>query len=61
MTGRTLVLRREVLAEFSCDELRAVAGGADSGWTCVVTLCRFSEVAISACGCLTDYCSIDVC
>ncbi len=58
---RTLTLKTERLAELTADELAGVAGADASGQTCVAALCRPSDVAISLCGCLTHYCSIDIC
>jgi len=51
---RTLSLKSERLAALGTEELQNVVG-AVSGTTCL------SNQIISLCGCLTDYCSIDVC
>lgn len=64
-TRRTLTLKSERLTELSSAELAGVAGGT-SERACVVsehnlTTCRISDQVISLCGCLTGYCSIDVC
>jgi hypothetical protein len=60
MLTRRLALRKETLAELTGDQLRGVA--AASGASCVVVCtAQISDWVISLCGCLTDYCSIDVC
>ena len=62
MERRTLVLRGERLSELTTDELRAVAGGEVSKLACVTIPADFvSDFVMSLCGCLTNYCSIDVC
>ena len=57
---RTLTLRRELLTELTPDELGAVPG-AGTGKVCVTGPCDVSVIVGSLCGCLTNYCSIDVC
>ena len=60
---RKLALKKEHLAELSSDDLKDVVGGA-SGLPCAsekLAACQISREIISACGCLTNYCSIDVC
>lgn len=63
MATRTLRLRTERLADLTTDELSGVNGGIPATPLCVTTaaLCRLSDVALSLCGCLTQYCSINVC
>ena len=64
MTRRTLTLKAERLAELTTGDLRAVRGGDVSKLACVTDVaatCRPSDIAISLCGCFTEYCSIDVC
>ncbi len=63
---RTLSLKTERLAELTPAELTAVAGGEISGLVCklsdAVAACQQpSDWIMSLCGCLTNYCSIDVC
>ena len=61
---RTLTLRTERLTDLTAADLAAVAGGEVSG-----LLCKYSDrlancpsdMVMSLCGCLTSYCSIDVC
>lgn len=57
---RTLRLRTERLSELSENDLRAVEGGIAKTLDCVNPP-RPSNYVISLCGCLTSYCSIDVC
>ena len=54
---RKLTLKSERLTDLGTDELRDVVG-AGSGTTCIGNP---SEIAISLCGCFTNYCSIDIC
>lgn len=62
MARRTLVLRGERLSELTTEELQAVAGGEVSKLACIsVHVNCVSDMVISLCGCLTNYCSIDVC
>ena len=60
---RALTLRKEHLAELTTAELRAVAGAERGTMPCVTgpDTCAVSRAAISLCGCLSDWCSIDVC
>ena len=59
---RKLALRRVATTELGPDELREVAGAEATLATCALALgCRVSDMAASLCGCLTGYCSIDVC
>lgn len=60
---RSLVLRREALTALTSDELHAVAGAELATMPCVTgpDTCAVSRRVISLCGCLTEYCSIDVC
>ena len=59
---RSLVLRREALSPLTAVELHAV-NGAEATMPCVTgpNTCAVSRQFISLCGCLTDYCSVDVC
>ncbi len=56
---RTLTLKKEHLAELTSDELRAVNGAEIQATPLCLT--KVSDLFISVCGCLTNYCSIDVC
>lgn len=62
---RTLSLKAERLTDLTADELTAAVAGAEiSGLACKLSVagCQpVSQVVMSACGCLTSYCSIDVC
>jgi hypothetical protein len=61
---RKLRLSTERLTELTPDELRGVAGGDPlSNRVCATgaNTCGVSDWFISMCGCLTNYCSIDVC
>lgn len=60
---RTLRLKSETLADLSSAELRAVQGGEWSTPNCLSDKfnCRVSDMIMSLCGCLTSYCSIEVC
>lgn len=60
---RSLVLRREALTALTSGELTAVAGAELATLPCVTgpDTCAVSRQFISLCGCLTDYCSIDIC
>lgn len=63
---RTLTLKKESLSTLTEDELGDVAGGqAATLKTCIAltewSRCGLSDFAMSLCGCLTSYCSIDVC
>ena len=61
---RTLHLKKERLVELSTDELRDVAGAELQATPLCPTnieLCNVSRWAESLCGCLTSYCSIDIC
>lgn len=62
MGRRTLTLRTERLAELTPDDLAVVVGAEASGPQCATNAaCAASRMVISLCGCLTGYCSIDVC
>ncbi len=59
---RTLTLKSEHLSELTSAELSGVVGGATQ--LCpseMLANCRTFDWIISFCGCLTNYCSIDVC
>lgn len=61
---RKLTLKTERLAELGADDLRDVVGADASAAACatkVAAACKLSDQVISLCGCLTGYCSIDVC
>ena len=63
---RTLSLKAEHLTDLTADELAAAVAGAEvSGLPCKLSVAGcgqpVSQVVMSACGCLTSYCSIDVC
>ena len=59
---RRLHLQRESLTQLTAGEMLAV-NGAEATMPCVTgpDTCAVSRAFISLCGCLTDYCSIDVC
>lgn len=60
---RALTLRKEHLAELTSADLRDVAGAERATMPCVTgpDTCAVSRAFLSLCGCLSDYCSIDVC
>ncbi|HEX8001429.1 MAG TPA: hypothetical protein VF519_01900 [Mycobacteriales bacterium] len=61
---RSLVLRKETLSTLTSDELAGVNGADVQATPLCVTgaaLCRLSDQAISLCGCLTSYCSVNSC
>lgn len=60
---RTLTLRTERLTDLTPHELRVVNGAAPDRETSYVSgrLCYLSDAVLSLCGCLSEYCSIEVC
>ncbi len=63
---RTLSLKAERLTDLSATDLTAVAGAEATGLPCKLTVtggyvCQPSDYVMSLCGCMTSYCSIDVC
>lgn len=60
---RTLVLKSERLAELGHGELGAVVGAAATQLCLseLVNHCYSTDYIQTLCGCLTSYCSIDVC
>ena len=59
---RKLTLRTERLANLTTDELHDVVGAQNTPVCMTDTVvCRVSDLAKSLCGCLTGYCSVDVC
>ena len=61
---RTLALKKERLVELTSDELSGVNGAELQATPLCVSnpaVCDPSRMAISLCGCLTSYCSVNSC